>query len=169
MTDINLSVTGSADFREMIEFAQKGVGWRRFNTRREAFRKQVERRALRVLGAYPPERSLSRRFRWSNDPAANARARRWFFAHYPNGYTRTGKLGEAWKIGMSVSVAGFSVTVINPAKAASYVYGSERYDQVPGHADTGWPPSQDTFLEIAAAAEKLLLVELDTFIREIVV
>ncbi len=167
MTDVSLSVTGSADFRGLIEFAQKGVGWRRFNARREAFRKQVERRALKVLGAYPPKRSLSRKFRWSNDPIANAKARRWFFANYPDGYSRTGELGRAWKVALSVTVAGFSVSVGNPAKAASYVYGSERYDQVPGHADTGWQQSQDTFLEIAAAAEKLLLNELDGFIREI--
>lgn len=167
MTDVNLSLTGSADFRGLIEFAQKGVGWRRFNARREAFRKQVERRALKVLGAYPPKRSLSRKFRWSNDPIANAKARRWFFANYPDGYSRTGELGRAWKVALSVTVAGFSMSVGNPAKAASYVYGSERYDQVPGHADTGWQQSQDTFLEIAAAAEKLLLNELDGFIREI--
>ena len=167
MTDVSLSLTGSADFRGLIEFAQKGVGWRRFNARREAFRKQVERRALKVLGAYPPRRSLSRKFRWSNDPVANAKARRWFFANYPDGYSRTGELGKAWKVAMSVTVAGFSVSVGNPAKAASYVYGSERYDQVPGHADTGWQQAQDTFLEIAAAAEKLLLNELDGFIREI--
>lgn len=167
MTDVNLSLTGSADFRELIEFAQKGVGWRRFNARREAFRKQVERRALKVLGAYPPQRSLSRKFRWSNDPAANAKARRWFFAHYPDGYSRTGQLGKAWKVALSVTVAGFSLSIGNPAKAASYVYGSERYDQVPGHVDTGWQNSQDTFLDIAAAAEKLLLNELDGFIREI--
>ena len=167
MTDVSLSVTGSANFRRMIEFAQKGVGWRAFNARREAFRKAVERRALRVLGAYPPRRSLSRKFVWSHDPIANAKARRWFFANYPEGYSRTGELGRAWKVALSVTVAGFSVSVGNPAKAASYVYGSERYDQVPGHADTGWQQSQDTFLEIAAAAEKLLLNELDGFIREI--
>ncbi|MBK8138361.1 MAG: hypothetical protein IPK52_21535 [Chloroflexi bacterium] len=100
----------------MIDFAQKGVGWRPFNARREAFRKAVERRALRVLGAYPPRRSLSRKFRWSNDPIANAKARRWFFANYPDGYSRTGELGRAWKVALSVTVAGFSVSVGNPAK-----------------------------------------------------
>ena len=167
MTEVTLAITGSKAMTQMIAFAQNGVGWRPFNARREAFRKAVERRALRVLGAYPPRRSLSRKFRWSNDPVANAKARRWFFANYPDGYSRTGELGRAWKVAMSVTVAGFSVSVGNPAKAASYVYGSERYDQVPGHADTGWQQAQDTFLEIAAAAEKLLLNELDGFIREI--
>ena len=98
---------------------------------------------------------------------ANARARRWFFANYPEGYTRTGALGKAWDVKMSVTVAGFSVSIANPAKAASYVYGTESYPQIPGHATTGWQPAEDTFTEIASAAETLLIKELDTFITEI--
>lgn len=167
MTEVTLAITGSKAMTQMIAFAQNGVGWRPFNARREAFRKAVERRALRVLGAYPPRRSLSRKFVWSHDPIANARARRWFFANYPEGYTRTGALGKAWDVKMSVTVAGFSVSIANPAKAASYVYGTDSYPQIPGHAATGWQPAEDTFTEIASAAETLLIKELDTFITEI--
>lgn len=167
MSDVRLSLEGSSQFTDLITFAQRGVGWQRFNARREAYRKKVERRALRVLGAYPPKRSLSRKFVWSQDPVRNAKARRWFFAHYPNGYERTGQLGRAWKVALSVTVAGFSIGIGNPAKAASYVYGSEDTAQVPGHITTGWPAAEDTFTDIAAAAETLLLQELDAFVEEL--
>lgn len=35
-------------------------------------------------------------FQWSLDPRANARARAYFFAKYPNGYKRTGKWDRGW-------------------------------------------------------------------------
>lgn len=167
MTDVKLTLEGSQRLTGLIEFAQRGVGWRRFNARREAFRKRFERRALKVLGTYPPRRNLSRPFVWSNNPEANARARRWFFANYPNGYTRTGDMGKAWKVGLSVTVAGFSVTVRNPADGASYVYGDDAYRQIPGHAATGWFKSEDVFTDLAAQAERDLVTELDRFIEEI--
>jgi len=167
MTAVKLTEKGSKDLRDLIEFTQKGVGWKRFDKARERFRKNFERRALRVLAAYPPERSLSRKFRWSLDPEKDAAARGWFFANYPEGYTRTFELGRGWKVTVTVTVAGFGVTMSNAADAASYVHGSDEYEQVPGHADTGWAESQDTFIQLAAIAETELNCELDAFIKEL--
>jgi len=93
------------------------------------------------LRAYPPRRDKSRPFVWSFDKRKNERARRWFFANYPNGYTRTGALGRAWEGDVTYAKSGeISVYVANDTRGASYVYGAEQfnYKQVPGHVTTGW-------------------------------
>jgi hypothetical protein len=159
MTRFSLAIEGSAHVSNLIDFAQRGVGWRKFNQRREAYRKRVQRRSLKVLGTYPGPRRGKFRF-------ATERSRRWFFANYPEGYTRTGQLGESWRVKMSVTVAGFSMEIGTDADAAQYVYGGEQFRQVPGHFDTGWPNADDQFLDVAAYAEKELIREIDALIEE---
>lgn len=96
-------------------------------------------RALdRNVRRYPPERNPAVPFVWSFDPAANARARRWFFANYPNGYQRTGDLGEAWYADILLRDGSIIISLENETRGASYVHGSDEYGQVPGHVRTGW-------------------------------
>jgi hypothetical protein len=153
--NINLTVEGSDELANLIEFVQEGIGWRRFDRMRERYRGRFERSALKVLGTYPPARGLNK-FRF-----ATARSRRWYFANHDGKYQRTGALGKAWKARLSITRAGFSVAVSNSANAASYVYGPR---QVPGHADTGWPQADDLFLSLASDAERDFLIELDNAI-----
>lgn len=81
------------------------------------------------------------RGRWSTDPGANPRARRWFFANYPNGYTRTGELNRKWRI----VVRGKRLSLENNARGARYVFTMAKNIRArggrpnPGHIDTGWP------------------------------
>lgn len=159
MTRFSLEVQGSDRLANLIEFAQQGAGWRKFNQRREAYRKRVQRHTLKVLGTYPGPRRGKFRF-------ATERSRRWFFANYPEGYSRTGTLGESWGVKMSVTVAGFSMEIGTDADAAQYVYGGEQFRQVPGHFDTGWPNADDQFIELAVYAEKELIREIDALIEE---
>ncbi len=94
-------------------------------------------------GATPPARTInSPKFIWSFDRAKNARARRWFFANYPNGYKRTGRLEQSWRFTVTPSQDNRVVVDLrNDTNASSYVYGSPafNYEQVPGHVTTGWP------------------------------
>lgn len=106
----------------------------------------LDRQIIAILHKEPPERSASSpRFIWSNNPLKQANARRWFFANYPNGYKRKHKLVKQWTGEVAFSGALISITVQNPAPAASYVFGSEPFGfaQVPGHVVTGWYNTQD--------------------------
>ena len=87
--NISIEVTGSDALANLIEFAQEGVGWRRFNQRREAYRKRIERHAAKVFGVYPPARSPLRKFRF-----ATPKSRRYYFATHNGKYQRTGGLGD---------------------------------------------------------------------------
>jgi hypothetical protein len=158
--DINLTIDGSDDLANLIEFVQDGIGWRRFDRMRERFRGRFERRALKVLGTYPPERGLNK-FRF-----ATAKSRRWYFANHDGKYQRTGALGKAWSARLSVTRAGFSVAVANASNIAQFVYDGEGLRQVPGHADTGWQNVDDAFITLAAGAEADFLIELDNAIAE---
>lgn len=111
------------------------------------------------LRVYPPPRG-NNRFIWSRDPVKQARARRWFFANYPNGYTRTGALGRAWRGEITYESNTLTTRISNPLKATSYVYGAEQYDfvQVIGHEQTGWlnagQTAPDILLDIAIQLDK---------------
>lgn len=98
---------------------------------------EQERRILRVVRMYPPRRD-ARPFIWSRDPVKQARARRWFYANYPNGYTRTRGMAKGW--GLNVDLVGDDVLInlANDNEGASWVHGSEDRGQVPGHITTGW-------------------------------
>lgn len=81
-------------------------------------------------------------FEWSENPAANARARRWFFAHYPKGYRRTGKLAAGYTVGVSESDDALAIFVRNPSKTLKWVKGKR---QVPGHRRTGWRQDDEIY------------------------
>lgn len=103
--------------------------------------RSLDRQIDDKLRVYPPRRNEgSPPFVWSFDAEKNARARRWFHARYPNGYTRTGTLSRAWLGEITYKDNIITTRVENPEKAASYVYGGEPFDfvQVPGHSTTGW-------------------------------
>lgn len=169
MSAVNVTVKGSGDLTrlqsEAIEllagraYTRPGATQARFRRLRESI--------LRRLRQMPPPRSRRNGpFVWSLDPEANARARRWFFANYPNGYERTGALAEAWDVLINIAREGLAVTITNEARAASYVYGDEEGSQIPGHAETGWYESQDAVLEAGVMVEQYLNDETDLILRE---
>lgn len=99
-------------------------------------------------------------FIWSTNPAANARARRWYFANMvPKGskggrYQRKGTLERAWDVKISVTGEGGAVLIENDSPGAVYVVGER---QVPSHYLTGWPTVEDATLEAADALEDGLI------------
>lgn len=82
-------------------------------------------------------------FIWSMDAAANARARRWYFANMVDKgsaggrYQRTGAIEAAWDIQFIEDDNGAAITIENNAPGAEFVYGNR---QVPSHYLTGWNP-----------------------------
>lgn len=78
---------------------------------------------------------------WSTDPAADNRARRWWFANYPAGRPRTGGLMRAWVF----TVRGNRLSLENTSPAGKYVLSMARQPRArggrpnPGHIRTGWP------------------------------
>jgi hypothetical protein len=159
--NISIEATGSDALANLIEFTQEGVGWRKFNQRREAYRKRIERHVAKVFGVYPPERSPLRKFRF-----ASKESQGWFWANIGGKYQRTGALGKSWRAKLSVTRAGFSIAVGSAADAAEFVYSGDGFRQVPGHSDTGWPDADERFLSIAAYAETELIREIDALIAE---
>lgn len=108
-----------------------------------------ERLLDRTLRQEPPERnSFSPPFIWSHDPTKQARARRWFFAHYPNGYRRTHTMSKAWEVAITLNDGGLTFDIGNPTPGASYVYGTAEFGQVPGHVTTGWQRAVETLADI---------------------
>jgi hypothetical protein len=97
-------------------------------------------RTLRKLREVPG-RLPTLPFIWSRNPAAQARARRYYFAvivgkgKRGGRYVRTGKLSRAWKSTIAVSVTEGLYTLANRAPGAQFVYGDR---QVPSHSLTGW-------------------------------
>jgi len=94
-------------------------------------------------------------FIWSYDPAAQARARRWYFANkVPKGskggrYQRTGAMAEAWDVLADATDYSGILAIDNPAKGAEYVYGPK---QVPSHYATGWENVDDVISEFQEQA-----------------
>ncbi len=114
----------------------------------------LERRLDRVLANEPPRRNAgSPTFIWSFNPAANARARRWFFAHFPKGYTRTGQMAKSWMSEIFLDGDTIVISVTNPAPGSSFVYGDDARSQIPGHATTGWPETDDIITRFGAETE----------------
>lgn len=87
-------------------------------------------------------------FVWSNDPAANERARRWYFAAIKRGdiptdgtrYIRSGKFGNSFDIVAMRDGDDVIATFGSSASAASYIVGNAdgSLQQIPGHRRTGW-------------------------------
>jgi len=93
-------------------------------------------------------------FIWSLDPVKNAKARAWFFVHYPKGYKRTGALSRAWKVTIIANKQSLSMKVENRTKGARFVVGDLKTGegQIPGHKASGWPLAKPTidFWQVAA-------------------
>jgi len=95
---------------------------------------------------------------------ATARSRRAYFATRGFGkgipYRRTGNLGRSWKVDHLRRRDGGVVTVYNDAPYAGYVYGAPTimgFNQVPGHARTGWARGFGTDVpNIAQRGQQLL-------------
>jgi hypothetical protein len=94
-------------------------------------------------------------FVWSTNPAANARARRWYFANmvdknrWRERYERTGRLIQAFVTRINVEDLAGLVVLENDIPGAAYVVGDR---QVPSHIRTGWPNIDDLVIE---ASERL--------------
>lgn len=153
MAGIDFTITGDEDLSELAQELREFVPKRLSR----AIARQVIPPLERVLDRMIDDRLRvtapprgGNRFIWSRDPVKQARARRWFFANYPNGYTRTGALERAWFGEITYTDNTITTTIGNPNKAASYVYGSEQFDfvQVIGHQQTGWLNSGETAPDI---------------------
>jgi hypothetical protein len=115
----------------------------------DAVRYAVRRTANPTLAAvnFAP-RPAVHPFVWSLNPAANERARRWYFAAVKRGeiptdgtrYVRTGRLNASFDIATEQSDDGFSAVFGTDFDKASYVVGdmTGNLEQVPGHRTTGW-------------------------------
>ena len=105
----------------------------------------VERRLDTVIATTPPPRDDTK-FIWSLNRAANARARRWWFANLREGniptdgqhYLRSGVIPDSWQTEIAIDGDAVTLTIFNPAPGSERVYGSPEITQVPGHATTGW-------------------------------
>lgn len=112
---------------------------------------QSTRRVRAVMAA--PEALPALPFIWSIDPAAQNRARRWYFANkVPKGskggrYKRTGALEAANEVGFTAQDNGGVFDFQNPSNAFEYVYGGR---QVPSHYLTGWAEIDDVLGKEAA-------------------
>lgn len=99
----------------------------------------VMQKELEPLWTEPREPTLP--FVWSNDPAKNARARRWYFANKVRGnrggrYARTHALANQWKkIQTARGQSEVSFTASNSTPGLDFVQGPS---QVPSHQDSGW-------------------------------
>ena len=114
---------------------------------------------LPELQFYPGQRG-DEVFIWSPDPAADARARRYYFAAIRRGeiatdgehYIRTGGYGESWQMTFGNSGSAFVIRIFSTMPGSIYVGGSlnqrsvneAREWQIPGHTTTGWPIQVET-------------------------
>lgn len=94
-----------------------------------------------------PDREPTLPFIWSNDPAKQARARRYYFGVILKGrkskggrYVRTHELVNAWTLTYDKRAFDGAITASNPAVGLSYVIGDY---QVPSHQETGWYDVED--------------------------
>lgn len=119
---------------------------------------EVEPLALDELGTYPGP--SQHRGRWSDDPVANERARRWWFGAIARGeiqtdgehYIRSGGYGESWYVNFSADQGLYAIRFGSTMPGAAYVGGTlnqrSRGEAVrwqnPGHGATGWQIQVDT-------------------------
>lgn len=108
---------------------------------------QVER-DIEPLKTEPPEPDYP--FIWSNNPAAQARARAWWFAHLKRSgqkggrYKRTHGLVQGWQVDASTFRNSVLLSVYNPAVKA--VKWTQSVFQVPSHRRSGWSQYEDVLL-----------------------
>lgn len=108
---------------------------------------QLER-DIEPLRTEPPEPDYP--FIWSNNPAAQARARAWWFAHLKRTgqkggrYKRTHGLAQGWQVDVNTFRASVLLSVYNPAVKA--VKWTQSVLQVPSHKRSGWQQYEDVLL-----------------------
>lgn len=117
----------------------------------------VEKRALSAMQKQPRQSALP--FVWSHNPAANARARRWYFANkVPKGrrgkrrYQRTGQMVAGWKV--LFDLRGGTLSLRNSARGVEYVQGNR---QVPSHKRTRWAVADVVVEKEARRAQDALI------------
>lgn len=82
---------------------------------------------------------------WSTNKAADARARGWWFAHFPKGRQRTGKTNKAWVLVARKTGRRTSLALENNSQGARYTFSFAKNVKPrggrpnPGHIRTGWP------------------------------
>ncbi len=126
-----------------------------------AFERAVKRSIRRIKPAITtyPSRSPSLPFKWSNDPEADARARRWYFANKVKGrkggrYRRTGGLAKSWQFIMETTNYAGAYRIQNLYRGAVFVQG---FRQVPSHRLTGWSTvNEEVNFEMAALENELI-------------
>ena len=127
----------------------------------------LERELDRILGTPPPARTAnSPEFVYSFDPVKNRKAQIFMAINYPDGYTRTDEMVEAWETAIYLTNAIIAIDIYNESEGASYVFGSDQYDQSPGHRLTGWPRVAEASVEIGVRLENAILDEFDDMIGE---
>lgn len=103
-------------------------------------------------------------FIWSNNPAAQARARAWWFAHLKRTgklkqgggrYKRTGGLVQGWQVDVSQFRNSVMLSVYNPAVKA--VKWTQSVFQVPSHRRSGWEQYEDVLLKAEERAEDAII------------
>jgi hypothetical protein len=144
-------------FHAISETAKKSPG-----LMATAFKRQTGRLRTsleRFLKTPPPDLPVLP-FVWSLYPAANARARRWYFANkVPPGsaggrYDRTGELLDAWKVVINITDNGGIITASNDADGFDWVIGNR---QVPSHTRTGWYIADEVLLDASEQATDILI------------
>lgn len=121
---------------------------------------EIEPLALDELATYPGPSQHGGR--WSDDPAANERARRYYWWAVGAGvinadpitgaYIRSGEYGQSWYLAFSADQGIYAIRFGSTMPGAAYVGGSlnqrSRGEAVrwqnPGHGATGWPVQVDT-------------------------
>jgi hypothetical protein len=173
MTDINITLEGDdalADLARELRTLGSRVNVRIARSVVPFVRERLAKDVATKLRPYPPRRRQGTAFVWSFDPAANARARRWFFANYPKGRARTGRLAASWRSGATYNSKDgtFTVSVGNSAPYASYVVGSEAsgFQQVPGHVTTGWVNFGDVGQNVVLDAQIIAGERMERIINE---
>lgn len=86
-------------------------------------------------------------------------SQRWFFANYPDGYTRTGRFGKSWRLVIDLRPGGGSVRLGSNHKEASRIVGplnpkQSKKRQVPGHRRTGWQAKETVEFWLAAVQDE---------------
>jgi hypothetical protein len=100
-------------------------------------------------------------FIWSHTPAAQAKARAWWFQAIKDGrvqtdgehYIRTGKMAAGWDMTLSIDDDGGLMRLFNENDRATFVNGVR---QIPSHADTGWPDADLVVLETSYFADDII-------------
>lgn len=136
-------IAGAIRLMRQIERRAKDSG-RAFANAMNAEMRAARAEITRELEKEDPRQS-SGTYRWSYDPAANARARRWWFANYVNRkggrrqggrYKRTGRTVKSWKVTGTFARNQGAITITNEAPGAKYVF--VKAHQNPSHTRTGW-------------------------------